>query len=171
MKIILRSLLVTLLVSCSAASSSEKKFEKSGISFTCPEGWEITGEENIDSSGYYLTIEREGFSSSGLMTISWVNDSVDLVDYLEIYKNEFQTNTVYKYTNLSFSAPMEIKFNGIDAMATKFTTSILGLEYEGIVYCFYGNDKTLSILKQEAIEDKSKNRDGFDSIEESFVVN
>ena len=102
------------------------------------------------------------------MTITWVNDSIGLNEYLEIFQDEFKNSIIYK--NLNFHKLFETKFNNEYSIASKFTSRIIGLDYEGIIYCFYGNSKTISILKQEATEDKAENKVGFETIEKSFLI-
>ena len=71
-------LLLFLFITFSCKESIETKFEKDGVSLTCPQGWKITDQENFDDEGYYLSIEKDGFDSSGLFSITWVNINLDL---------------------------------------------------------------------------------------------
>ena len=167
MKNVLRFILVSFLFSCH--SSQETKFEKSGISFTCPSGWKITDEENLNDAGYYLSCEKEGLNSSGLLTISWVNDSMALTEMLEIHKAEMEKNIVLKHSDLTFGNGEDAKFKDYNSKSVNFSTTLLGLKSEGMIYCFYANGKTITILRQEAIEDKSDNSEGFKIIENSFL--
>ena len=96
-------LTITILTGCQ--ESPETKFEKNGISFTCPTGWKITEEENLDNQGYYLSIEKDGFNSSGLLTVSWVNDSLDLNEWLEALMDGLKNDIIYKNSNLKFESP------------------------------------------------------------------
>ena len=163
-------LILILLISMSCKEASETKFAKDGISLTCPTGWKITEEENIENQGYYLSIEKDGLTSSGLFTLSWLSNRLDLYEWIDIYKEQLSSNIVYRNSNLTFGEPFESEFNNISSVAVKFNVSILGLKHEGIIHVFYGNDKTISILKQEAIEDKIKNEKGFEMIEKSLRI-
>lgn len=96
-------LTITILTGCQ--ESPETKFEKNGISFTCPTGWKITEEENLDNQGYYLSIEKDGFNSSGLLTVSWVNDILDLNEWLEALMDGLKNDIIYKNSNLKFESP------------------------------------------------------------------
>ena len=168
MKYILISFLtITILMGCQ--ESPETKFKKNGISFTCPTGWKITEEENLDNQGYYLSIEKDGINSSGLLTMSWVNDSLNLDELLEIFMDELKNNIIYNHSNLTFETPANNVFNTNKSLSVNFDVSIIGLKHEGIIHVFFGKDKTIAILKQEAIEDKKKNIGGFDIIEQSFM--
>ncbi len=153
----------------SCTESPEKKFSKNGISFTCPKGWIITEEEDYNNEGYYLSLEKEGITSSGLLTVTWINDSLDLYSYLEVFQTELKNNVIYKHTDLSFDPSIPGIFNSDTTLSTTYGVSILGVGHRGIIHAFYGKGKTIAILKQEALEDIKSNKIGFSKIEESFV--
>ncbi|WP_324025576.1 hypothetical protein QSV08_20675 [Maribacter sp. BPC-D8] len=156
------------LTSCS--ESKPAKFERDGVSITSPTGWGITDEENIDDLGYYLSVEKDGFDSSGIITITWVNGEMDLNEWVDIYKEELENNIIYKNSKLNFKSVAEGSFNDINSTSLKFTASILGLDHEGDIHFFYKGDKTFAILIQQATEDNATNKPGFDLIEKSFSV-
>jgi len=168
MKYILSSLFFFIvLISCN--DTPEYKFNNNGVALTSPKGWSIVDEEGFDT-GYYLCIEKDGFNSSGVISFSWVNDSLNIEDYIENYKTEIKNNIVYKNSNLVFEPIIKNKFNNIESYSTKFKFSLLNLDHEGIIHSFIKEGKTYIIFKQEAIEDKNKNRLGFKEIEESFRI-
>jgi hypothetical protein len=148
--------------------SPESSFENNGISLICPAGWRITDEENLDDQGYYLAIEKDGFNSSGLVSISWVNDSLDLIEWLNIFIHELESNIIYKNSNLMFDVPVNNEYNTNRSISVSFDASIIGIDHEGIIQVFHGKDRTIAVLEQEAVRDKKKNRIGFHSIEKSF---
>lgn len=154
----------------SCQETPQAEFEKDGISLTSPKGWKITDEENLDDQGYYLSIEKDGPNSSGLITLSWVNGEIDLDKWKSIYKNELKSNIIYRNSNLRFAKENQDKFNDINTTSVVFTVSIFGLKHEGIIHFFYESDKTFALLKQEAFEDKIKNKNGFEFIEHSFKI-
>lgn len=166
---IIYGLLLISVLSCKQ-ETPEFKFEKEGVSFTCPAGWNISEEENIDDMGYYLSVEKDGFNSSGLVSITWVSDSLVLQDYIELYKDELRNNIIYKNSNLNFQPSKISEFNTISSNSAQFEVSILGLKHEGEIITFYGPNKTFVIFRQEAIEDRLKNHLGFEIIEKSFVT-
>lgn len=160
---------LSLLFSCSAPPSKEAKFEKSGVSFTCPAGWKITEEDSLDGDGYYLACEKDGLVSSGLFTLTWVNDTVELEEMMKIYQDELKNNVIFKNTNISFSASTDGKYNNYEAIRSTYNLTLLGDKTEGIMYCFYGNGKTIGLVKQQSLEDDSKNKEGFETIETTFT--
>lgn len=161
-------LMLFVLVSCKETSQTE--LEKDGVSLTCPKGWEITDEDSLDGQGYYLSIEKAGFNSSGLITITWINNEFDKNEWINSYKDELRNNFIYKNSNLSFGGIIENKFNNINSTSVSFKVSILGVKHEGEIHVFSEKNKTFSILKQEAIEDKTKNINGFGLIEQSLKI-
>lgn len=160
---------ISLLFSCSSAPSIETKFEKSGVSFTCPDGWKITEEDGLDGDGYYLACEKDGVISSGLFTLTWVNDTVPLEEMMEVYQDELKNNVIFKNTNIKFSPSTEGEFNNYQTLQSSYNLTLLGDKTEGTMYCFYGNGKTIGLVKQQSLEDDSKNKQGFEIIETSFI--
>ncbi|WP_103069502.1 hypothetical protein [Aquimarina sediminis] len=157
-----------ILISCK--ESPETKFKKDRIQFICPSGWKITDEQDYDNKGFYVSVEKDGFDSSGVITISWINDSLDLNTWLSDFQEELRNNSIYKNSNLNFKTPTNDNFNNIHSIATGFQLNLLGVTHEGVIHVFYKNNKTIAILKQEAIEDKSMNKAGFDRLEQSFTI-
>ena len=64
-------LIMTFVLLMSCKETTESKFEKDGISLTCPSGWKIIDEENLDNQGYYLSIEKDGL----IEVKTWQDDS------------------------------------------------------------------------------------------------
>lgn len=147
------------------------KFEYDGVSLISPKGWAITDQENLDDEGYYLSIEKDGMDASGLLSISWINYEFDLNEWMSIYKDELTNNIIYEYADLTFGEQKEDVFNDINTISISFTANILGLKHDGVIHFFYEKDKTFAILRQEAHEDKTSNKDGFELIEQSFKTN
>lgn len=163
--------LIFLVVLISCQESPETKFEKDGIRFVCPTGWKITEEQSIETGGYYLAIEKDGFNSSGILSVSWINTELDFTEWINIYKDELKDNIIYKNADLTFGKTYPAEFNTMRSTAIDFTANIVGLKHEGTILIFYENGKTFAVLKQQAVEDKVKNEKGFEAIEKSFSVN
>jgi len=43
----------------------------------CPEGWYISEEEEFEEGAFYLSVEKDGFDSSGIITITRFDDYID----------------------------------------------------------------------------------------------
>ncbi|TMM58773.1 hypothetical protein FEE95_04900 [Maribacter algarum] len=145
-------------------------FEKDDISFTCPKGWSITDEDNLDGIGYYLSIEKDGFDSSGLMTVSWLYETVNPDDLILAYQEDMQENVIYKHSNLVFDPTFENKFQHYTVKSTRYQVTIVGIKHQGIISAVNYGDQTFGILKQGATEDVVINKKGFEMIESSFRI-
>lgn len=143
-------------------------FLRDGVSFKYPSGWSITEQEDLDGAGYYLSVEKAGFDASGLLTLTWINGVLDSHEYLEIIQEEYENQKLLN--DLEFQSARDNNFNGIQSISCDFKLNILGLKHSGVIYVFVRGENTYSILKQEAIEDISKNKKGFDLIEDTFKV-
>lgn len=150
--------------------SVETQFTREGVSITSPKGWKITDQENIDDQGYYLTIEKDGLNSSGLFVLSWVNGPLDLHEWMKMNQDGLKDNIIFRNTNLKFGDLENDRFNNLNTISSKFTVSVLGLKHEGFIHVFYEKDKSFAVVRQEALEDKSDNKPGFEIIEQSFKV-
>jgi len=146
------------------------KFQKKGVSLTCPKGWKITDEENFDDEGYYLSIEKNGFNSSGLITITWYYEILELEEVMNVAIEELKKSFIHKNSNLKLGELHQNKYNFIDTAAVNFSMSTIGLKHRGEIHVFHKEGKIFCINKQEAIEDKGKNSEGYKIIENSFVV-
>jgi len=165
MKNILLTLSIVFIAGCMPSKPAKSSFDKFGVSFTCPAGWSITDEDNFDNAGYYLSCEKSGLNASGLLTISWTNDTIDLDEQIEIYKESFK---IYKNANLEFMDITDEEFNGYSSRALKYKLIVLTVKQEGIIHSFYAGGKTFCILKQGALEDSEANKEGFKIIESGF---
>jgi hypothetical protein len=166
-KIILISISLIIAFSCGSQKPGGS-FLRDGVSFTYPSGWSITEQEDLDGAGYYLSIEKAGFDASGLLTLTWINGILDSHEYLEIIQEEYENQRLLN--DLEFQSARDNNFNGIQSISCDFKFKTLGLEHRGTIYVFVSGENTYSIIKQEAIEDISKNKEGFDLIESTFKV-
>jgi len=163
-------LIFTCVIFFSCNESPETNFEKNGVSLICPEGWAITDQEDFDGEGYYLAIEKDGVNSSGIATISWVNN-FDIINFnFEEHLNYFKETLLEEasFLNITFSDYYENTFSNLSSMSSNYTFSLLGLDHEGTLNVFYSGNKIFYINFQEAIEDKLKNKNGFGIINRNF---
>jgi len=143
-------------------------FSQDGLSFKYPSGWNITEQENLDGAGYFLSIEKTGFDASGLLTITWINEILDSSEYIELIQEEYENQRLL--SDMEFESARNNNFNGIQSISCDFRFKAMGIKHRGIVHVFLKNEKTYSIVKQEALEDISINKQGFDLIESTFKI-
>jgi hypothetical protein len=168
-------LLSLFFIACSSGPSPEQQFDKKGVSFTSPARWKISEEEEYEESkesysGYYLSVEKEGFDESGIVLISWIDVEIDLDDWQAICTEKIASNIIYRNTNLQFGPTRADELNGIPTQSVQATFSLLGLEHEVNLHFFHANGKTFDVMIQQATEDNEKNKEGFDTILKSFQV-
>ena len=160
-------LVALLLVVCAKTTSQERTFNQFGISFTCPSGWEI--EEDAEDEGYYqINVEKSGLNSSGIVSIIVMENEMDLIDYISIYKESISSQSLYK--QLKMDDVIVANYGQYAGVSSHYTANILRLPHEGRMYAFQSNGKLIYVLEQEAVEDKEKNAAGFQTIRESLKV-
>ncbi len=157
----------TTLVACK--NSPSYLHEDDYVSFTCPKNWKITEKEFYDGGGFY-SVEDNGFDSSGLMTLSWADGEYDLNEQIIIYSEDLKANFVLKNSNLSFERIVDSKFNNAKSRESSYTMELLGLKHEGRIVAFHLKNKTVVIIIQSALEDKTMNDIKFEVIEKSLVL-
>jgi hypothetical protein len=160
---------LTLVIFHSCTKRKDFPFHKSGISFVVPAAWEISAEDSLDGAGYCLSIEKRGLDESGLVSITCINDSIDLETYMNVFKKHLAEQMTLG-SKASYTAPKPSIYNSIDVLSTSYTFQLIGLKHSGRVIHFYGKDKTVVVLEQCATEDLSKSTSGFRQIEESFAI-
>ena len=166
----IKSLFIALLLLVSSCASQKNggEFRKEAVSFKFPSGWSITEQDDLDGAGYYLSVENTGFDASGLLTITWVNGVLEDREYLEIIQRGYLDQKLFN--ELKFGLVNEGYFNKIPSISSDFNYSTLGVKHNGVMYVFVKDDKTYSIIKQQAVEDAPKQKQDFDSIVASFNV-
>ncbi|RZJ71701.1 hypothetical protein [Flavobacterium sp.] len=161
-------LLLFVLAACS--KPEPKLFSHDGVSFNIPGDWKIAEQEAITEIGYYLAAQKEGLSSSGLFTLSWVKGDLDANENLQTYQSEMNSNMTYSSSGLVFTPTKPGKFAGNETLSCDFTANILTVKHHGTLHCFHLKGRTYTVLIQEADEDVSDNKEGYELIEKTFAV-
>jgi len=138
-----------------------------GISFDCPSGWKVTETEDY-GAGKYICVEKKGFSSSGLVTMSFTTEELELDEYLQLLQETFQEQRVF--TDLVFQPAVETTYGKYKGIESSYTFSIMNMKHEGKIYIFRENGITMGLVHQEALEDHAKNLPGFETIQESLSL-
>ncbi len=165
--IVLTVLVFTLFGGCTH-NIPETLFEKDGVSFISPAGWKVSGERILDKSGYYVSTQRKGYSSSGIFILTWVNGKIDPSVYIESYRNEFEKNLLMRATKVQFSNPADTFFKSNPCVKITYTSDIMGVATRGEIYSFEIVDKTFMLVFQETVDESEKNKTGFEKIKKSF---
>lgn len=146
--------------------SAEYSVESNGIAFTCPSGWEVSDTEDYGGT-YTLTIEKNGFSESGLVSILWLEEEADPMYYLELMQEILNEDPLANFTH---QKTIESKYGNYDVTIAEYTMKCLNVPHQGRIIVFSDNGKTVCLVEQGANEDKKKNASGFKQIEESFSL-
>jgi hypothetical protein len=166
---IVRLVLASLLVA-SCAESPETPFSRDGVSLTCPMGWKITDAMDVEGMGYTVSVEKDGFSSSGLAVVTWLKVPMEVGDYMDLYRKELATNIIYRSSNLRFTDDVPGRYGAFETLSCSYEASILGVRHRGALHVFKAGGRTFTVCVQEALEDAEKNRAGFAQIEASLAV-
>lgn len=167
MRNLLFLLLLPLFFACRPQQSKQQTFSKEGVSFVIPEGWSITEEQDLDGKGHYLSCEKKGSNASGLLVLTWINDSVDLDDMMQQCINNMKEGVPGK-TPFQAGEPRQADYAGHQARNIAYSMSIMGIPHQGQVYAFYASGKSILIMAQEALEDAADNAKGFKVLRETF---
>lgn len=154
----------------SCKPSPETKFTKEGVSFTCPMGWKITEEQSFYGLGHYLSIEKDGWTSSGVFSLTWLNGESDLDSYLVDLKSELKDNIIFRRSDMSFGEHYESNYNDLSSLAVDYSVTILGVAHKGNIHTLNIAGRNVTIITQGAIEDAEINLKGFEILESSFKV-
>ena len=160
---------ILIILICSFGNQKEYDgFSKDDLSFSYSADWSITEQDNLDGAGYYLSVEKTGFNSSGMLAMTWIYGVFDSHEYIEVIKAEYRENKDFK--NLRYSVIRNSIFAGIKTTSCDYSFDILGIKHQGAFHVFVKGGNTYFLLRQEAIEDVEKNQMGFDIIESTFKV-
>ncbi len=144
------------------------RFENNVYNFNYADDWSITDREEIEAGIYYVALEKNGMDASGLMTIISYEEVIDLDASIMMNIEELQNNSVVN--NLNYDPLQDSTFNSIKSRSSNFTFKTMEIEHDGIIYAFSSTTNSVVIFKQEALEDKKENIEGFDTIENSFEI-
>ena len=146
----------------------ENRLESNLFSFNYPEDWSVTDSEEIEEGIYYVSVEKNGFDSSGLMTIVSFEELIDLDESIVFNIEQLKDNPVIN--NLNFDEIRDSEFNAIKSRSSNFDFKTMGIKHDGIIYAFSSKNNSFVILKQEALEDRKENVEGFNTITNSFEI-
>lgn len=147
---------------------TEKRFESKTFNFNYSEDWNISDSEEIEKGIYYVAVEKNGFDSSGLMTIVSFDELIDLDELIKMNIEQLQNNPVINNSN--FDLIKDNNFNRNVSRSSNFNFTTMGIKHIGIIYAFSSETNSVVILKQEAIEDKKENSQGYETIKRSFEI-
>lgn len=146
--------------------TASETFTYEDISFSIPEGWEITEAEPIEG-GYFVSCEKKGESESGMVMLSILDDAMSPQEAVngflsEITNNDMLTNVVTETTENS-------NYYQLPAHKTTYRFSAMGMKHSGTAYGISQCNKVLLLVEQVAAEDAHFSEPGFSGIGKSFA--
>jgi hypothetical protein len=151
----------------SCAEQKSTNVDVYGVSFTCPSGWKVSETEDYGTAKY-ISIEKKGVNSSGLVTMSFTEEDYELEEYLQLFQESFLEQKVLK--NLVFQKANEANYGKYKGIVSNFTFETMSIKHVGKMCIFQKNGITMCLVNQEAVEDHKQNLLGFETIEESFNI-
>ena len=162
-----RVFFILLVICFSCAEQKDTHVDIYGISLICPSGWKVVETEDYESA-WYISIEKKGFSSSGMVLIFFTEEDYDLDEYLQLFQESFIDQKVLK--NLVFQKANEACYGQYKGIVSAYTFVTLSVKHEGKMYVFHENGITMCIVHQGAVEDRGENLRGFETIRESLSL-
>ena len=136
-----------------------------GISFDCPPGWKISETEDYGAAKY-ISIEKKGSTSSGIVAMAFTEEDFELDEYLQIFQKSLLDQE--KIQDLVFQQVKETYYGKYKGIVSPYTFVVMSMKHAGEIYAFYENGITMCIIHQGATEDHKVNHPGFEIIMESL---
>jgi hypothetical protein len=158
----------------SSKSSTSKEgtagsFDQHGVAFSYPASeWEIT-ENEFDEDVLNVTLEKKGDEASGIVCILVGSDDIEPNDLLEVMAEAFLEEKD-AYTDMTFENVQKANMEKYSGLVLSYKAKVYAQQFEGKIYAFTTNNKTVGLLIQGATSDKEANTPGFDEIMKSFSV-
>jgi hypothetical protein len=149
----------------SCGGSPEKTYSKHGVTFTKPAGWKVTDEEYLPEANTVF-VEKEGFTSSGLVLVQWYPEPVDPEMMVQVYVESL--SAADETTNFERAEIESIEINGEKGASIRFSFRASGMPCSGKCYCYPCGSSTMLVSVQGADEDKEANDTGFKTVEKSI---
>ena len=163
---------IVLLALFSACTSSRvlvnggNSINKYGISFSCPDEWAVTETENEDGLTS-ATIEKTGKNSSGMVIIVMVVGESEHSTLAKTYYNSLENSG---FENMVLQELGEIYYGKYLMSCTSYQGNMEGLAFRGNFYSTIIDEQTIYVIEQEAIEDITLNKAGFDRIKKTLTL-
>lgn len=167
-KLVLWALLMSGMLAACQTDTRPQAFRGHGVSFAYPADWTCGEAEKLPGNAFSLNCEKNGFDSSGLVTMSWFADSLELPELQEIFRAQLKENPIYRAADLSLGPVAEGRFGRYATLTTPYAFKLIGIAHTGHIHAFHGPNKSVVVMMQQATEDSTKNRAGLAAIEQSF---
>jgi hypothetical protein len=158
-------------VAFSACSPGEQTYDKNGISFSYPGGWEIW-EETEELEGFILRLNEQNFSGTSFrqLFVTWQKPMEGLVptEWLEYTLGLMRDDP--KMLSFDFTPPAADTYNGFSGFSSQFTMKIKTGEAQGTIYAFGNEHWTVHLMEQYSPDDPAKAERAFELIRSTFTL-
>ena len=137
------------------------------VSFTCPAGWDVKKAED-DGEFKTLSIEKAGDLSSGIVSMLFTDNPLDLDAFLQLLTSFLEGRK--DINNLVLKAKERTRYGKYDGLASSYSFYLNGVKHEGEISVFLENGITMGIIHQEVVQHHSENLKGFETIKGSLTL-
>jgi len=145
---------------------TSETFTYNDVSFSIPEGWEITEAEPMEG-GYFVSCEKKGANESGMVMISILDDAISPQEAVEGFIAEITGNDML--SNIVTETTENGTYYQLPAHKTTYRFSAMGMKHSGAAYGISQCNKVLMLVEQVAEEDAHESEAGFTGIGKSFA--
>ena len=138
-----------------------------GISFKCPPEWKVSNTEDR-GAGKFISIEKNGAGSSGLVTMTFTRENFEPAEYLRHMQASFLRQKGFE--GLVFQPARETYYGKHKGITSSYAVDVMSIMHAGEMYVFRENGITMCVVHQEATEDHKENLQGFETIKESLSL-
>lgn len=169
MKVFTGLFCLLLLVGSCDTHKKDWKFSKDAVSFTGSGDWYINKANKLaGGNGYYVSVRKSGWGSSGLFIITWINVEADKVLYMSNMEKNFKSKKILN--DVVFDPIVEEEFAGNKGISSTFRLSSIGVKHQGKIYIFSKDGKTYCVTMQEALKDINENEEGYSLINSTIRI-
>jgi len=141
---------------------------RDGISFTMTDTWKVIANDSIGNNAYYFSAERTGLKSTGIITVTWVNEIKNPLETLIYHQQTMKNANIYRNPGIEFSSVITENFAGLKVESCRYTTIVKEQKLDGTIYCFNSTKKTITIFFQTGLNDQRINQKAFSLFQQTF---
>ncbi len=152
----------------SVARGKETSFNRDGISFSIAKDWSIISNDSVGINAYYVSAERSGARSTGLLTVTWLNEVKSPLETIRMHQKTMKASNIYRNPGIEFTSVIPDKFAGYKCQSCLYTTIVKEQKLDGVIYCFTSAQKTITIFFQTGHGDIKINQKAFSLLKSTF---
>lgn len=132
-------------------------YMRDGVSFTVSPEWTIIYDKQIAKDAYYFSMETNSKTSTGLVTVAWLDYYMDLTMTLNTHKKHIAENKSNRSGDVLFSEERESTLNGHKSMECHYKVISKDGQVYGKIVVFNIGIKTITLFYETQQDDKDVN--------------